>query len=131
MYSYRRMANLLTPEERASLRLHDALSSIDIDASALENRDSLNDDDNYDEDPTGLKSIGHSGTATPVIANVVPLELSSTQVGMCRNLNKGLAKAEKIVAWFPFAYNTHGECTDLILWPRSLLKLKLEAFRCP
>lgn len=54
-----------------------------------------------------------SGTSTPPFEvlsssnSVVPLYLTQRQEGMVRNLNMAIPKMERIVAWFPFAFNSH------------------------
>lgn len=55
-----------------------------------------------------------SGTSTPPFEEVlspssskIPLYLTQKQEGMVRNLNGALPDMERIVAWFPEAFNSH------------------------
>lgn len=52
-------------------------------------------------------SFSGTGTSTPVFKMVTPLLLSSSQKKMIKNLNENLPNMKKIVAWYPWAYNSH------------------------
>nr|XP_018264423.1 uncharacterized protein I303_02589 [Kwoniella dejecticola CBS 10117]OBR86581.1 hypothetical protein I303_02589 [Kwoniella dejecticola CBS 10117] len=71
------------------------------------------------------ESTSLDGTSSPPLSDpvehskVAPLLLTSAQKTMIRNLNNAISHAERVVSWFPWAYNSHAMliCRDTKRFP--------------
>nr|XP_019012466.1 uncharacterized protein I206_03314 [Kwoniella pini CBS 10737]OCF51247.1 hypothetical protein I206_03314 [Kwoniella pini CBS 10737] len=74
---------------------------------------------------TVRESNSLDGTSTPPLSDpiehskIAPLLLSSNQKLMIKNLNDSIPNAERVISWFPWAYNSHAMliCRDTKRFP--------------